>query len=285
MKTKLITTFFILALVAFFARAAHAQVQVGNLNAPTAVAAPLNGFSVDYLFFGSSVLASAQLNFYLSASPDGSTGVWTLASEQVLLRRGTGGLHYPPNGTQSRFFSRTSMSAGAIAVLESICQPQTWYILARVEFGNITSDSSSLGTNRVDLRFNSSAVQPSSIPAGSSTNLSFQVASPCPVNRDSYVGIYLLDQNNIELFFVGEALVGAGAGPWTLSPTPLNFPVTFPPGSYKIEFRADLDGFINESNESNNRVFHPLTITAPAATSERKQDPVTWPLTLEALQK
>ena len=250
---------------------AWAQVQMSTLTVPTPIPNPLNGFTVDYTMFGSKVgigAASAQVKFYISASPDGSTGVALLNSFQIQLF-GTGlGPYTPPQGTQSRFISRFSMPANTVALLESItaaCQPQTWFILGQVDSTTVRSRPSLLGTSKQpDFFFTGGTISPSVIQPGGTTNISFSLFTQCPANTLSRVGVFLADANLQPLAFIGGVSIAAGAGTFTLPPTPITFSSSITPGSYYIVLLADVDGVIAESNENNNIGVFALEITASA---------------------
>ncbi|WP_143177495.1 hypothetical protein [Cystobacter ferrugineus] len=270
MKTKWVAApLFVLCLLA--ANPVWAAVQMSTVSVPTAMTEPLSGFSIDYTMIGSKSgvgAAAAQVTFYISASPTGSTGVATLASFQIPLRGSGLGPYLPPIGTQSYYVSRFSMPANTVALLENItaaCQPQTWYILGSVDGTGVSSDNTVLGTTKQpDFYFTGGTISPSSIAPGGTTNISFDVFTACPTAIPSTVGIYLADANLEPLAYIGGITIGAGSGTSSLPPTGITFSSAIAPGLYHVVLVADVDGVITESNENNNVGAFTLNITAPA---------------------
>ena len=66
--------------------------------------------------------------------------------------------------------------------------------------------------------------------------------------------------------------IGAGAGTWSLPPTPITFSPSIPLGSYQILLVADVDGIVAESNENNNGGSFPLTVVQVFAATNRRSD-------------
>ncbi|RKH32833.1 hypothetical protein D7Y13_37655 [Corallococcus praedator] len=264
-------------LVVLASNSAWAQVQMNILTAPAAIADPLAGFTVNYTMTGSKSgvgAAAAQVTFYLSASANGSTGVWQLFTQQILLNGSGLGPYFPPAGTQSRYISRLSMQANAVAQLEAIaaaCQPQTWYILGRVDSTTIRSTTSVLGTTKpADFYFTGGTITPASIQPGGSTVMTFDLYTRCPANTASRVGIFLTDANYQSLGSIGAVNIGAGAGTSTLPPSTITFSSAIAPGTYHLVLVADVDGVIAESNENNNAGDFTLEVTpSPLAATGR----------------
>lgn len=266
----LVAVLFFLGVVA--ARPAHAAVQVSTISVPASIPAPLNGFSINWTMSGSKSgvgAAVAQLTFYVSGSPDGSTGVAQIDSRQIPLRGSGLGPYLPPVGTQSTFISRTSMRPEAISFFQNVtaaCQPSTWYILAVVDTSAPRSTSTSLGSVKApDFFFTAGTLSPGTINPGGTVNMTFDVFTACPTSRPSQVGIFFTDSSFNLLYQIGTVGVGAGAGTFQLPPTDLPIDPFFGPGSYRIVLVADVDGVIAESNESNNQGAFTLNVVAPLA--------------------
>ncbi|HYI02527.1 hypothetical protein [Hyalangium sp.] len=258
MKLRMpVTFFFMLSLLV--AGSASAQASVYNLTVPSTITDPLAGFTINYSLGGSKWgvgAASAELRFYISASPNGSTGVATLAGWQIHLSGSGWGPYYPPSGNQSLYVSRWNMPANTVALLESIsaaCAPQTWYILAELDWTGYKNGPTLMGTTKQpDLYFSSGTISPAAIRPGGTTNISFDVTTRCPTSSGSRVGIYLADANYQLLSFIGAVSIGSGAGTWSLPPTGITFSPYIATGTYNIVLFADMDGYVAESNENNN---------------------------------
>lgn len=153
MRMKAIVSF--LALFLLTADSAWAQARVYTVDAPSSIENPLGGFEVSYTLGGTKFgvgAASAMLRFYISSSPDGSTGAWLLDVKQILLSGNGLGLYYPPAGKQTSYIAWFSMPANTVAALESMaaaCQPQTWYILAQLDSTAPVSDQTLIGTTKL----------------------------------------------------------------------------------------------------------------------------------------
>ncbi|WP_075009730.1 hypothetical protein [Stigmatella aurantiaca] len=281
-----VTFFFMLSLLA--AGSASAQASVNSLTVPSTITDPLAGFTINYSLGGSKWgvgAASAELRFYLSASPNGSTGVATIEQRQILLRGSGWGPYYPPSGTQSLYVSRLTMPANTVALLESIsaaCAPQTWYILAELDWTGYQNRPALLGTTKQpDLYFSGGTISPAAIQPGGTTNISFDVTTRCPTSYGSSVGIYLADANDQLLSFIGAVSIGSGAGTWSLPPTGITFSPYIATGTYNIVLLADMDGHVAESNENNNAGAFQLNINwnamAAAGREEGKLEPELQP--------
>jgi hypothetical protein len=254
-----------LVLVATAAPAA-AQVWISPPTVPASIPDPTAGFTISYTMGGSQYgSATAQVAFYLSATKDGSSGVGLLTSYQVFLSGSGSGPYYAPSGTQSTYIWGPNISASANAMLQSIrdaCQPQNLYVLAQVNGGFYKYTPTVMGTVKLpDFMFTGGSISPSTIQPGGTTNLSFSLYSRCPASSASRVGIYLTDVALNPLAFIGAVSISAGAGTWTLPPTPITFSPYIPPGNYRILLIADLDGVVAESNESNNAGYFDLTVS------------------------
>ncbi len=254
------------------ANSAWAQVQMYTISVPDSLPDPLSGFTVNYTMGGSKYgvgAASAELEFYLSASPDGSTGVWLLSAYQISLNGSGLGPYTPPTGTQSTYISRFSMPQNTVAKLESIadaCQPQVWYILGRVDYTPVRSDQSTMGTVKLpDFYFMAGTMSPAAIEPGGSTAISFDLYTRCPANNSSVVGIYLADANYNLISYIGGVTIGAGSGTFSLPPTSITFSPYITPGRYYIVLFADDLGVIAESNENNNVGVFALDVVAPGS--------------------
>lgn len=270
MKMKALAPFLLLSL--FAASSAWAQAQVFSVSVPTTIANPLGGFTINYTLGGSKYgvgAASAELRFYLSATPDGSSGVWLLSSGQILLNGSGLGPYYPPSGTQSRFVSQANMQASTVAKLQSIvaaCQPQSWYILGQLDATAVRYTQSTLGTTKLpDFYFTAGTLSPSVITPGGSADISFDVFTQCPSASPSTVGIYLADASYNLLSYIGGVSVGAGSGTFSLPPTTITFSSSIPTGSYNIVLFADDEWVVAESNENNNAGAFALEVVAPSA--------------------
>jgi hypothetical protein len=265
------------AVAAIAPAAAHATIQMTTISPPATIPAPLSGFTVNYTLGGSSVLASAQLMFFLSTTRDGSSGVIELSSQQIPLGRGAGGIFLPPNGTQEKFFGPGSLEPNAVTALQSIaaaCQPQSWFIIGRVDFGAVQGLSpSTIGTAKLpDFVFTAGTLSPTTIQPGGTTNFSFSLANQCPAPAQSRVGVFLADSSFNLLATIGFITIGTGAGTFSIPPTGITFSPDIPPGAYTIVLIADVDGFVTESNENNNAGAFSLTVAPPTTTAARGGD-------------
>jgi hypothetical protein len=267
MKRKLPTAaLFILCF--FAANSAWAQAKVFSLTVPSSLPDPLAGFYVDYSLGGSNYgagAAYAELRFYISASPNGSTGMALLYSRGVYLSGSGLGPYYPPSGPQQQYISRWNMPSDTVAFLESVkaaCAPSNWYILAELGWSGYKYDDTVMGTpKQPDFYFTGGAISPATIQPGGTTNISFDLYTRCPAPYTSRVGIYLADANDQLLSFIGAVNISAGAGTWSMPPTGITFSPYISTGSYKIVLLADMDGYNAESSENNNSGAFPLNIT------------------------
>ena len=271
MKSKVLAASFFVMLLLLKANSAWAAVQMNPITVPAAMTAPLDGFTINYSITGSKSgvgAATANLSFYISASANGSTGVATLYSSQMILSGYGWGPYYPPSGTQSKYISRYNLQAATVTLLENItaaCAPQTWYILGQVDGSTLRYAPTVLGTiKQADFVFTGGTMSPSVIKPGGTTNISFDLFTRCPASSASTVGIFLTDANYQLLSFIGGVTIGAGAGTSSLSPTPITFSPFIATGTYHIVLVADVDGVIAESNESNNSGDFALNISSAA---------------------
>lgn len=270
-KTKLCMIVSFVVLGAIAAPSASAQVRVFTLDVPATIPSPLSGFSVNYTLGGSSFFASAQLHIYLSTTRDGSSGLAQIDSRQILLRCGGTGPCLPPLGTQTAFISPLT-NPSVRAVLQSIddaCQPLSLFVLADVDFSPLSIPGpTTMGTTKLpDFMFTGGTISPTAISPGGTTRISFDLFTRCPANAPSRVGIFLADAAFNLLGAIGVVPITAGAGTFSLPPSAITFSPTVTPGSYNIVLIADVDGFITESNESNNVGAFALTIV-PAALAQ-----------------
>lgn len=274
MQTRTIAAMFVALITCAAVAPARADISAGNVDVAPAITSPLSGFNVNYMLFGSSVLATTQLNFYLASSATGNT-TYRLKSMQVGLGRAGTGLYLPPSGVQTTFISGSSMAANTYALLQSItasCQPTTWYIQVRADFGSFASDSTLLGSAKLpDFFFSGGSISPTTINPGGTTNIAFTLANVCPAPQASNVGVYLADASYNLLSFIGDVGISAGSGPFSLPPTPISFSSAIPTGNYNIILIADVDGIITESNESNNAGALAFSVVAPLTSSAAPQ--------------
>jgi hypothetical protein len=249
---------------------AWADIYLTSVSAPATVTTPLNGFSISYKMNGTSLIATAQVNFYLSDTPDGSTGVWPLFQRQVPLSRGANFLYYPPGPIQSAYVSRSSMHPNTVAMLEALaadCVAQRFYLLWRVDYG-VSSGSSNIvvGANGApDFYFIAGTLTPGTIAQGGTSNLTFDVYTKCPAPVASKVRIYLMDAAYQVLGVIGDVNISAGAGTSRFPSTGIQFSPVLPAGQYYVALAADADNVVLESNENNNVGAIPLQITAALA--------------------
>ncbi|NTX67082.1 hypothetical protein HUA74_41185 [Myxococcus sp. CA051A] len=268
-------------LLGVVATPAWAQVQMISISVPPTITTPLSGFNVQYSMAGSKSgvgAAVAQLNFYLSATANGSSGVYPLFTTQIALRGSGLGPYLPPVGTQTQFISRFSMPANTVAQLEFIsngCQPSTWYVLGRVDLTGVLSDNSLLGTTKPpDFFFTAGTLSPGTIQPGGSADLSFELFTRCAAPSATHVGVFLTDPDFQILEGIGAIPISAGAGTWSLPPTTITFSPTIAPGSYRVVVLADVDGVVAESDENNNGGFFELEVTAAALASDAAARPL-----------
>lgn len=267
-----------IVLLAVVAAPARAAVVVTTISPPEVIPDPLGaGFTINYTLGGSSVLASAQLTFFLSATRDGSSGVVRLGGRQLILGRSGNGTFLPPNGTQSQFFNQFSLEPNGLAALQNIaaaCQPQSLFIIANIDGGPVQGLTSSLiGTVKLpDFVFTGGTINPTVIQPGGTTSISFNLSTQCPATRPSRVGVFLTDPSFNLVSTIGFISIGTGAGTFSLPPSPITFSTATPPGNYAILLVADFDNVVAESNENNNGGAFALTVT-PAATTGRRGTP------------
>lgn len=268
-RLSVVTTLLVLAATA---TPSAAGVWINGPHVAASIPDPTAGFDVTFTLGGSQYgvgAATAFVNFYLSTTPNGSSGASFLTSRYVYLNGSGWGPYYPPSGTQTERITPYNVSASGRALLQSIasaCQPQSLYLLADVNGGMFKYAPVVMGTVKpADFSFLDGTVSPSVIQPGGTTNLSFRVSTLCPASAPSRVGIYLTDTALNPLAFIGALSISAGAGIWSLPPTPITFSPYIPPGAYRILLVADLDGVIAESNESNNAGYFDLTVVSGAA--------------------
>ncbi|WP_143097273.1 hypothetical protein [Myxococcus fulvus] len=255
---------------------AWAQVQMISVTAPQTLPSPLAGFNVQYSMTGSKYgagAAVAQVTFYLSSTANGSSGVYTLFTQQIGLRGSGLGPYYPPIGTQTAYINRFSMPANTVAqleYLEAACQSSVWYVLGRVDSTTLVRDDTLIGTAKPpDFYFTAGTLSPGVIQPGGTANLSFDLYSRCPAPAASRVGVYLTDPDFQVLESIGAIPINAGSGTWSFPPTAISFSPAIAPGSYRVVLLADVDNTVAEGNEDNNGGFFTLDVTEPAlATSE-----------------
>jgi hypothetical protein len=246
---------------------AVAQVSVFTLNLPATIPNPTTGFTINYSMGGSELgNAFVYVNFYLSTTSNGRSGVALLYSVPVSLSGSGSGPYYPPSGTRSQFIQMINLTASARSLLQRIadaCQPQNLFLLADVDGGLFSSGAPTvMGTTKLpDFAFSGGAVSPATIAPGGTTNISFNLTTKCPASSASTVGIYLTDSTFSPLAFIGAVGISAGSGTWSLPPTPVTFSSTIPLGTYNILMVADLDRVVNESNEANNTGAFGLSVT------------------------
>lgn len=270
-KQKIIMAFVFLVAVAA-ARPAAAQTVMASISVPSSIADPSNGFTINYSLFGSQGSATYNLAFYISASPDGHTGVATLWSTIMTIPNCNGsGPCFPPSGTQSVVLSPFNIPSATRPLLQSIaaaCQPQTWYILGTTGLGfpGVQSAPSVMGTVKLpDFRFTGGTLSPSVIQPGGTASISFDLFTQCPTTKASRVGIFLTDTSFNPLAVIGTVVIGSGAGTFSLPPTAIAFSPTIPIGNYNILLVADVDGGIAESNENNNAGSFALSVVSGLA--------------------
>lgn len=113
---------------------------------------------------------------------------------------------------------------------------------------------------------------PSTIPAGASLSMSSAAVRNIGVGAAgaSSTGYYLSIDSTITsrdtlLTSVAQAAIAAGASSPIIAPSRITIPVTTTPGSYWIGMLADRQNAVPESNEGNNFVSTPLTVTEALA--------------------
>jgi hypothetical protein len=269
----------LLLVLAGTAAPAAASVFLSGPYLPASIPNPTGGFNITYSLGGSQSgvgAATAEVAFYLSTKPNGSSGVGFLTSRLVHLSGSGSGPYYPPSGTQTQYISPINLSASARAMLQSIadaCQPQSLYLLAQVNGGFYKYAPTVMGTIKpADFMFTAGTISSSVIQPGGTTNLSFSLYSRCAASTASRVGIFLADTALNPLAFIGAVSISAGAGTSSLPPTPITFSPYISPGSYRILIVADVDSIVAESHESNNAGYFDLTVVSAAAPA-RSQPP------------
>jgi hypothetical protein len=255
------------------ASSAAAQVRVYTLSLPATIPNPTGGFTINYRMGGSEYgNAYVYVNFYLSTTSNGRSGAAYLASAPVPLSGSGAGPYYPPSGSRSMFIDMLNLSPSARNLLQSIadaCEPQNLFLLADVSGRMFSSAAQTvMGTNKLpDFVFTGGAISPARIAPGGTTNISFSVSTRCPASSPSTAGIFLTDAALSPLAFIGAVGISAGSGTWSLPPTAVTFSSAIPLATYQILMVADLDRFVNESNEANNTVAFPLTVTTSTASA------------------
>lgn len=253
---------------------AAAQLWISPPTIPASIPDPTTGFHITYTMGGGQYgSATAEVRFYLSTTSNGSSGVAFLTSDLVYLRGSGWGPYGAPFGTQSLYIAGGSMPPSGYALLESIrdaCQPQSLYLLAQVNGGFFQYNPTVMGTAKpADFYFYDGALSSSVIPPGGTTDLSFSMHSRCAASSPSHVGIFLTDTALNPLAFLGAVSISAGAGIWSLPPTPITFSPDIPPGSYRILLVADVNNTVPESNEANNLGYFELTVASSASLGAR----------------
>jgi hypothetical protein len=264
-------SFFVAAWIS--ASPASAEVRVYTLSLPATIPDPTAEFTINYSMGGSEYgNAYVYVNFYLSTTSNGRSGAAYLYSVPMSLSGSGAGPYYPPSGTRSQFIQMINLSPSARSLLQRIadaCQPQSLFLLADVSGGMFSSGAPTvMGTTKLpDFAFAGGAVSPATVAPGGTTNISFNVSTRCPASSASAVGIFLTDSALNPLAFIGAVGISAGGGTWSLPPTPVTFSSAIPLATYNILMVADLDRVVNESNEANNTVAFPLTVTRSAASA------------------
>lgn len=260
-----------LALSALAASPAAAQVRILSTRIPATIPDPNAGFNLDFELSGSQFGSrTIQVNFYLSATRNGSSGVGLLTSEIVGLQGSGWGPFGAASGKRTLFISPGNLTANGRQLLQSIkdaCAPQSLFLLADLDGGIYSGavTATAMGTTKPpDYVFTSGTISSSVIRPGGTTSLSFDLFSHCPASSASRVGIFLTDASLNPLSFIGAVAISAGAGTWSLPPTPITLSSTIPPGNYNILLIADVDGIVSESNENNNAGSFVLTVAPPA---------------------
>jgi hypothetical protein len=266
-----------LVLASLAASPASAQVNIVSISLPPVISNPNGGFTINYSMSGSQFgSATVQVNFYLSATANGRSGVALLDSFTVGLQGSGAGPFGAATGPRTDFISPGNLNANGQALLQSIataCQPQSLFLLADVNGGFFSggSPATTMGTTKLpDFVFTGGTSSSSVIMPGGTTSISFNLFTRCPASSASRVGIFLTDTSFNPLAFIGAVSIAAGAGTSSLPPTPITFSPTIPVGNYNILLIADLDGVVAESNENNNAGSFALTVTGAALTSGAK---------------
>jgi hypothetical protein len=256
-----VLAFFVLSIAA--AVPASADLWITRVTAPSVVQDPMGGFNLSYELAGSKSIATANLSIYVSASRNGSTGKSLLRSDTIVLQGYGSGPFGPSPGPKTYYMHPVNLTASGRAVLQSLadsCQPQPLYLLVYVD-ASLNDTQVTFGTTKQpDLRFTSGTISPSTIQPGGATALSFELTTRCPASRASRVGIYLTDTAFNPLSYIGAISISAGAGTWTLPPTPISFSPTMPVGDYRILMLADMDNLVAESDENNNGGWFALQV-------------------------
>jgi hypothetical protein len=260
-----------LALGALAASPAAAQVRILSTSIPATIPDPNAGFNLDFELSGSQFgSATVQVNFYLSATQNGSSGVGLLTSLSIGLQGSGSGPFGAASGKRTTFISPGNLTANGRQLLQSIkdaCARQSLFLLADINGGFFSGavTPTTMGTTKLpDYMFTAGTISSSVIRPGGTTSLSFDLFSRCPASSASRVGIFLTDASLNPLSFIGAVSISAGGGTWSLPPTPITFSSTIPPGNYNILLIADVDGIVSESNENNNAGSFVLTVAPPA---------------------
>jgi len=267
--TSLVASF--LAVGALAASPAAAQVRVQSTSVPATIPNPNSGFNLDFELAGSQFgSATVQVNFYLSATRNGSSGTALLTSLLVGLQGSGFGPFGAASGQRTLFISPGNLTANGRQLLQSLtdaCAPQSLFLLADINggfFSGAVTPTTMGSTKLPDYMFTGGTISSSVIRPGGTTSISFDLFSRCPASSASRVGIFLTDASFNPLSFIGAVTISSGAGTWSLPSTPITFSSAIPPGNYNILLIADIDGIVGESNENNNAGSFALTVAPPA---------------------
>ena len=271
MKTKL---FSIIALIFGLIGYGHAQVVMNTISFPKPTPNPVDGFTINYTLTGGKNSPTAQINFYMSTTRDGSSGVIPLFTEQITLR-GNRPSYLPPLGIQNAFITRFNLPNGVAENLERSCLTGTWYIIGQVDATRIVSSNTTFIEKRPDLRVTSGFVDPPATTPGSTINFNFNLSSNVVVCQSTVLGVYIADANQQPLAFVGGVNIPAFLGNLQSNPIGITLSPAFPTGTFFLLLVADDGNQVLETNENNNTRALRFTVSGTARNTILASEPST----------
>lgn len=209
---------------------------------------------------GNATASSSNVGFYLSTD-----AVWT--SADVYLGNSTG-------GTLS---ANTLAARSATVTIPSNTTPGAYYILYYADYSGMVAESDesnnvaaypvTVVASTVDLIIMGPTTASSSIPAGGTVSTSCYIVNQgnSPASS-SNVGYYLSTDTIWTTADVYLTAVTGGSLPASSSATRtsnITIPSSTTPGSYYILFFADYSSMVQETIETNNVNYYPITVVTP----------------------
>ncbi|MEM9836625.1 MAG: CARDB domain-containing protein, partial [Bacteroidota bacterium] len=223
----------------------------------------------------------STLGYYLSSNTTYSSNDIALGSDYVTT--------LSPNNFSSESITAT-IPAGT--------SPGTWYILFRADRNGSISESSEsnnvswraitvLSNARPDLVVQNMAASPTGVAEGGTISLSCRVYNngAAATGSASTLGYYLssnttYSSNDISLG--SDYVTSLSPNNYSSESLTATIPAGTSPGTWYILFRADRNGSVAESNESNNISWRAITVLPSAAPDLVVDNAVASPTTIEA---